>query len=186
MNVLFALVLIATGAFAGESSFAGISLANLPALGLGEPVFVDGADQWKATVSDGYMIEIIEPDATAARSRYSFQSATIGAKLPYLKLENADDAAGDAGLVIARRGNVVLLVRSSDAVATATRLLAAVQTMVAAQTIVAVPAGELAPVAGDRVVAPTVIPGVEGGPFTPAVEARDAFGRRVPSPRTGY
>lgn len=167
MIALFLLGLIA----AAELNFAGIPLARLPSLGLGEPVFVEGADQWKAGVSDGFMIEIIETDVRAAQSRFSFQSATIGAKLPDLTLANADEAAGDAGLVIARRGNVVLLVRSSDAVATATRLLAAVEAAAAV--------GALPGVGAASGVETAAIHGVEAGPFSPAVEARDSFGRRI-------
>ena len=110
---------------AGEPRLGGVPLAGLSALGVGEPVFSTGADQWRAPFSEGWVQEIVEDDAPAAQARYQFTLTTVGATLPALSIPLGDDASGDDGLVVVRRENVVLVVRGAHAVAQAERLLRA-------------------------------------------------------------
>lgn len=147
-------------AFAGTAALAGIPLDKLAGLGLGEPVFVDGADQWKAAAAGGFVTAMIEADAVAAEERFVFQRATVGVQLPELTLAGADQAAGDEGLVLARRANIVFVVRGHLAVAVAEQLLLAVQAAPPSPRV--------------------LVPGVPASPLTPGVEARDLFGRRIP------
>jgi len=110
--------------------FAGVPLAALPGLGLGAPDVLVGSDAWQAPAPGGWVRHHWSPDEPAAREAYAFQRATAAqARLLPVAVPGADEAVGDAGLVIARRTNIVVVVRADDAPALAAALLAAESTV---------------------------------------------------------
>jgi hypothetical protein len=164
MNVVLLLGWVFSS-WAAENEYAGVPLTRLPTLGLGAPVFIDGADQWKASVEGGFVTMMIESTPAEGQGRFRFQRATVGAALPALSLAGANEAAGDDGLVLARAGNIVVLVRGESAVERASAVLASLSP--AASTPPPAPANEVS------------ISEVVATPWSDAVEARDGFGRRI-------
>ena len=110
--------------------FAGVPLTALPGLGLGAPDVLAGSDAWQAPAPGGWVRHHWSPDEAAAREAYVFQRATaVQATLLPVAVVGADEAVGDPGLVIARRANIVVVVRAVDAPALAAALLAAESTL---------------------------------------------------------
>ncbi len=112
-------------AIAGDVVFAGLTADARTALGLGVPTFIDSDDAWRATAPGGWVLHHWNVDATAAEADFVFQVTTVQARLPALVIPGADQAVGDDGFVVARRGNVVVQVRGAGAPALTAKLLAA-------------------------------------------------------------
>ncbi len=122
---LMLLTLLFGSALAGDAVFAGLSAEARASLALGVPTFLDGDDGWRATSPAGWVLHHWNVDAAAAEADFAFQVATVQARLPAIVIAGADQAVGDDGFVVARRGNVVLQVRGIGAPALMARLLAA-------------------------------------------------------------
>ncbi|MSQ02897.1 MAG: hypothetical protein EXR71_13555 [Myxococcales bacterium] len=105
--------------------FAGLSADARTSLGLGVPTFIDSEDGWRATAPGGWVLHHWNVDATAAEGDFLFQVSTVQARLPAIAITGADQAVGDDGFVVARRGNVVVQVRGAGAPARTATLLAA-------------------------------------------------------------
>ncbi len=148
--MILSLVLLA---LAGDLPLAGLRLDRAPSLGLGEPVPVAHTDAWKAAVPGGFATVSWWPTEAEAAAEAAFNLGMLRGQLPTLNLPGATVAHGDEGMVVARRENVVVIVRGDDAVARASTIVAAIEVT---PTTAATPPG---PVAG--------------------VEPRDAYGRRV-------
>lgn len=131
---------------------AGVRLDRAPGLGLGEPVPVAGTDAWKAAAPGGFATVSWWPTAAEAQAEVDFNLGMLRGALPALELVGASVAHGDAGMVVARRDNLVVIVRGEGAPGRAEAILAA--------------ADEGAVTTG----APAPVPGIE---------RRDGYGRRV-------
>lgn len=123
--IAFLLLMFTRGADAADTRLAGIPTFELAPLGLGPPDFTIGDDTWRAPAPGGWVLHTWAADAAEGQRRFAFEVGAVQRMLPAVSVVGADEARGDAGLVIARRGNVVLTVRSDDATALAARLLAA-------------------------------------------------------------
>ena len=153
--IAFLLLSFAHAADAADTRFAGLPTADLGGLGLGSPDFTIGDDTWRAPAPGGWVVHTWAADTAEGQRRFAFEVGGVQRMLPPLSVPGADEARGDAGLVVARRGNVVVTVRGDDAPALAARLLAA------------------------EVVEPATVWVVPVGPAAESAEvARDGFGRR--------
>lgn len=117
-------------AFAGDAPFAGIPLTALPSLGLRDADLSEHEAGWQAPLDRGGFVRLrIAADTEAAAATFRFlRTSAVAVAPPDLDLPGADEAAGDGtGLVLARKGNVVMLVRDfgGDADGVATRLIGA-------------------------------------------------------------
>ncbi len=102
----------------GQTPWAGIPLAVLPELGLGEPRLDAHRSAWKAPLPEGGFVKLIFfPDDKQAKTGFSFEKLSAATRsLPPLEWphspERDTDAVGDtAGMIIMRDGNLVLVVR---------------------------------------------------------------------------
>ncbi|GDX82292.1 hypothetical protein LBMAG42_41030 [Deltaproteobacteria bacterium] len=154
--IAFLLLMFAHRADAADPRLAGIPTAALAPLGLGTPDFTIGDDTWRAPAPGGWVLHTWSADETEGQRRFAFEVGAAQRMFPPVSVAGADEARGDLGLVIARRGNVVLTVRGDDAPALAARLLAA-----------------------EVVERATVWVGPVGPPETSAEAVRDEFGRRL-------
>ncbi len=138
----------------GQTAWAGIPLASLPELGLGEPRLDVHRSAWKAPLPQGGFVKLIVfPDDRQARTGYSFEKLSASTRsLPPLDWTHSPDrdieAVGDtAGMIIMRDGNLVLVVRDhSDGAGPLT------QTLQAAMVSEAPIEGSIERDLGDRVV----------------------------------
>ncbi len=153
--ITFLLMMFANQADAADTRLAGIPTVELPTLGLGTPDFTIGDDTWRAPAPGGWVLHTWSVDEAASQHRFAFAVGSVQRPLPVLVVAGADEARGDDGMVIARRGNVVVTVRGEHAPELAARLLAA------------------------EVVEPAAVWVAPVGPAAAYPElARDAFGRR--------
>ncbi len=127
IQLLVALLLL--GPARAEAPLAGIPLRDLDDLGLLDPTLLDETDGWRAPVAPGtgWVVHRWAPTAVQAGKDLDFVKSTLQAFLPVVAVAGADEAWGDDGLVLARRGNVFVQVRAAGAPLLAARLLAAVQ-----------------------------------------------------------
>jgi hypothetical protein len=102
----------------GETPWAGIPLAELPELGLGEPRLDAHRSAWRASLPEGGFVKlIIFPDDKQARTGFSFEKLSAATRsLPALEWPHSPDrdveAVGDeAGMLILRDGNLIVVVR---------------------------------------------------------------------------
>lgn len=102
----------------GVTPWAGIPLAELSTLGLGEPRLDAHRSAWKAPLPEGGFVKLIFfPDDRQAKTGFSFEKLSAAARsLPPLDWPHTPDrdiqAVGDtAGMLILRDGNLILVVR---------------------------------------------------------------------------
>jgi hypothetical protein len=102
----------------GEVPWAGIPLAALPALGLGEPTLDAHRSAWRAPLPQGGFVRLMHyPDVRQAKLGFSMQKLSASTRaLPSLTWEHSPErdveAVGDeAGMLVMRDGNVLLIVR---------------------------------------------------------------------------
>lgn len=102
----------------GATPWAGIPLAELPALGLEEPKLDAHRSAWRARLPEGGFVKLLYfPDDRQAKTGFSFEKLSAASRsLPPLEWTHSPDrdveAVGDAtGMLIIRDGNIVLVVR---------------------------------------------------------------------------
>ncbi len=102
----------------GQTPWAGIPLAELPALGLSEPQLDAHRSAWRAPLPEGGFVRLIFfPDDRQAKTGFAFEKLSASTRsLPAMDWPHSPDrdiqAVGDAmGMVILRDGNLVLVVR---------------------------------------------------------------------------
>ena len=118
-------LLLLAPALAGEPTFAGVPVDDLPRLARTAPTFLDGVDGWRAVAPGGWALHRWAADAAGGTETFRFLVATVQAPLPAVVVPGADEARGDDHFVVARRANVVVQVRAEHALAEAAALLAA-------------------------------------------------------------
>jgi hypothetical protein len=152
-------------------TYAGIRLERAAELGLGKPTPMKQADIWKASCPGGFVVVSWSPDAVTADADLHWQASLLRSGLPSVTIAGADAALGDEGLIVARRANVVTLTRCDAAIATAERLIAAIEPeVVGGPALVRVAGGDTqAADAGTQA----------ADPLVDVREARDKFGRRI-------
>ncbi len=109
---------VGTPATTGPSTWAGIPLAGLAALGLGEPDLDLHRSGWRATLPEGGFVRMLYyPDLKAAQLAFSMQklssSTRVVSDFTWRATPDRDvQAAGDtSGFLVLRDGNVVFVVR---------------------------------------------------------------------------
>jgi hypothetical protein len=166
-------------AFPAEAGgLAGVRLDRASGLGLGAPRPIQEADIWKASCPGGFVMVSWSPDDATAQADLAWQASILRSSLGSLSIEGADEARGDEGLVLARRGNVLALARCDDAITRAKALIAAIEPEPG-------PGSAAGPVPASSPTSPGGSAGSAGAsppdPLRNPVEARDAFGRRAGS-----
>ncbi len=129
---LLAALLWSGQASASEPPWAGVPLAQLSALGLGEPSLDLVTSRWSAATGGGFVrMTVLETDADAAAAFAGEAATAATVALPPVEVLGADVAVGDpSSMLVLRSRNVVLVVRDVDggALEVAGRLLSALQT----------------------------------------------------------
>ena len=110
------LLFLGSAAEASNPTWTGVPIADFPKMGLRSPSYVIGADAWQAPViAGGYVRFTWYLEEDAAKKGFAFQSASeTTVTLPPIQVAGTDEAVGDAGFVIARSRNVVVIVRSTS------------------------------------------------------------------------
>ncbi len=114
IRVLTALVALGLAGVATAAEHAGIPLAQLSALGVATPTLDVRFDAWRAGLPGGGFVSVeLRADESDAISRFVFLQKS-GTTIPQPDLPDVgDEAVGDGvGYVLARFGNIVVMVRS--------------------------------------------------------------------------
>lgn len=149
------IALLTTAAWAADPNWAGVPLADLPALGLAAPGFSAASPEWRAAWGTAGFVRVhLAPDVAAAEAAFAGLRRTAGSLWP------VDSPAGVPGDQVAGDAELGLLVRDRNVVFYATNAAGGCDDLVAAlrgRLVTAAPPGTTTvELAGDTVVVDAV------------------------------